>query len=191
MKSTMCRGFTLIEIMVASTLLFVCLALSVMCFNAGSRNFAKSRDSIENFQACYSIIEMITTELKEADPLTIALYPAGGPFTEVHFTKYHRPTGERQQIEWKLDTAREKVRREYTSPDTSRSGAMEFGDRIQELTFSRTSRDTGFNQYNIMKVIIKAQGEPKSYGRIEMMSIESNVYVRRGQKVEVKARFVP
>jgi hypothetical protein len=191
------RGFTVFEALVASVLFFLALSVAVMSFMAGSTHYTKGRETINAHHYAYTILDMITSELREADPATLVVQP-----TQVDFQKYHRPTDEQQTITWNRDSSTNRIRRIY-SGSSGASGTTEFGNNIMGLGFVETKRDASNAPFpttpltpiwlKMVKVSINVYGDIQgtSTGRRNIVNLVADVYLRQEQKVLADIYFVP
>gem|GEM_PF-1646503 len=190
MRRHTCGGFTLLEALITSVIVFITISIAVMSFMAGSNNFTSSEETIKAYQDCYSILGMISCELREADSddLTDATVL---PQT-VSFRKYHRPTDEIQTVTWSFDPDQHKAVRSYTGT-SGKSGTSEFGYYVQNLGFTLSKRGTAPNEFKLVKVTVRAQAEKQSFGSTprSIVELSSEVCARKGLSIEVRVNFVP
>lgn len=178
-------GFTLIEALIASTVFFLCVSIAVMAFTAGSRNFSASRETIKAYQDTEGILEMITAELREANPSAgFTISP-----TQVTFRKYNKPVDEIQTVSWVYDGGRRTVTRSYTS-DKGHSGSLEFGENIESMSFAESTDTRNSIPYRKVTVSMTVLGRKQSTvaGR-EIISLEKSVNLRRNQPFETDIVF--
>lgn len=187
MRNRVRAGFTLIEVLVATVVLFIAISICTMCFNAGMRSFTRTNDTIETFNACSDILDMMLVELKEADPGSITI-PVGTPVASITFTKYHKPLNQTQQVTWAYVPAQQKVRRSYTSSGSPDS--MYFGENIKGLTFTRVTRLSVNNvKYTKVTVEITARKDAKSYGRVETVTLRTDITIRSRFRAQAVVKF--
>lgn len=185
MRSRVRAGFTLIEMLVATVVLFIAISICTMCFNAGMRSFARTNDTIETFNACSDILDMMLVELKEADPGSITI-PVGTPVNSITFMKYHKPLNESQQVTWEYLPAEQKIRRRYAS------NSMDFGENIKGLTFTRFQRSNLSSpslKYTKVTVEITARKDAKSYGRVETVTLRTDITIRSRFRAQAVVKF--
>lgn len=176
------KGFTLLEILIASILLFICISIAVLSFNAGSSNFARSKETLKAYQDCQDILMMITTELREADPTSIPV----GSGSSVSFIKYHNPTSEKQAVTWELVPGTQKVRRRYLVSSSGKTGSTEFGENISDLTITVTG-NVARPPIKKVKVSLSIQGKAQvaGEGKRNITKLDTEVCLRQGQMVKI------
>lgn len=186
MSDRICRGLTLLEVIISSALLFICIALGVMLFTAISHNFARSKETIDAYNDCQSILEMIITELREADPATITVGES-----QVRFDKYHKPSEKIQTVTWSFDRNGKKVKRSYTSAGAS--GMAEFGESIVDLSFCEFKKGISPHESRTVRISIEVEGKIETLGgkRRNIIKLDTEVCIRSGTEVKVNVRFVP
>jgi hypothetical protein len=186
MKVRTSRGFTLLEVMISSVLLFICISIVVISFISMSRNFAMGSESVEAFQDCRRILELITTELREAEPATLVVGSS-----MVKFEKYHMPHDENHVVTWIYDSSRHKVIRRYTTAG-GHSGEMEFGENVMDLAFSESAKGTPPGQVKTVKISIDIKGRIQSPSgeRRNIISLDAEACLRANHNAEANVRFV-
>jgi len=182
-------GFTLLESLITSVIVFITISIAVMSFMAGSNNFASSEETIKAYQDCYSILGLISCELREADSgdLTSATVLSD----TVTFKKYHRPTDETQTVTWSFDSDNHKAIRSYTGT-SGKSGTSEFGYYVENMSFALSTRGTPPDEFKLVKVTVKAQAEKQSLGSKpgSVVELSNEVCVRKGLSVEAQINFL-
>jgi len=183
MNSRISTGFTLAEVIIGSALLFTCLTIAVFTFTAVSQNFANSKETIDAYQNCQNILEMIITEIREADSDTITVENS-----RVSFRKYHKPSGRDQQVTWSYDRGREKVIRSYVGGHPT-----EFGENVINLTFTELPpKETTLNKLYMVEILIEVKGKKISASgeRRDIIMLETNVYLRPKQTIKVDTKIL-
>jgi len=178
-----CRGLSLFEVLVSAALLFTCITIAVLAFMAGSRNFAKGKESVERQEECRKVLEMISTELREADPTTITVSPSS-----VRFLKYHGPSSAFQMVTWRYDADNRKVVREYSVPPDATLDSTSLGERIAALAFTDYTRGAQFRKVGL-SIRANAMSNAPGASEMEIISLATEVYVRARQPVDVHVVF--
>jgi hypothetical protein len=174
---------SLFEVLVSAALLFTCITIAVMAFTAGSRNFTKSREIVERQEECRRIMDMITTELREAEPTNVNVSASS-----VTFVKFHNPSGKFQLVIWRYSPDTRKAVREYAEPPGSSIKSTSFGERITDLSFVDTTRGASFHKIRISIKAAAAKETPSAPER-GIVDIASEVYLRARQAVRVNVVF--
>lgn len=179
------RGFTLIEVLVASALLFLCISIALISLSAGSQSFNRGNETVKAYQDSRKILEIITTELREADPATLS---GGG--SSVSFMKYHNPASKNQTVTWSLDSNGHRVRRDYVSGGAS-GPSSEFGENIMDLSFNISQKGTPPEVLKIVTISMNVQSGVVAAGgvRRDIIRLDTKVYLRERQKTNVTVRF--
>lgn len=177
------RGLTLFEVLVSAALLFLCITIAVTAFMAGSRNFAKSKEAIDAQEGCRKILEMISSEVREADPSTLVL-GAGG--VSIRFSKYHRPSNSTHDVTWKYNATSQNVERRYTENPGGGTYATSFGERVSRLIFTKTVKGGGSSSAKI-GVAITAMGQIEVAGETarQIVNLSTEIYLRPRQSSAV------
>jgi len=188
MKKRNAGGFTLLEALITSIIVFVTISIAVMSFMAGSTNFTNSEETIKAYQDCYTILGMISGELREADPA--GLTSSTVLTNSVSFNKYHKPTDESQTVTWSFDSTSHKAVRTYTGT-SGKSGTSEFGYYVENLSFALSTRGTAPDEFKVVKVTVKAQAEKQTFGAAprSVVELSNEVYARAGFNVEANVNF--
>jgi type II secretory pathway pseudopilin PulG len=186
MKRKCAGGFTLLEALIASTVFFICVSVVVMAFTAGSRNFRASKETIRAFQDTHNILDMITTELREANPAVSSGFNVGP--TSVTFQKYNKPAQEIQTVTWSYLSGQKKIQRTYTSPNNT--DTLFFGQNIEDLLFSQETAMRNGIEYKKVTVSMRIMGtrQTTSGGR-EILTMARSVNLRRDQVFEADIMF--
>jgi type II secretory pathway pseudopilin PulG len=179
------RGFTLLEALITSIIFFICISITVMAFTAGSRNFSSSKETIKGFQDTQNILEMITSELREA--FINASFNLSS--NQVTFQKFNRPSGEIQTITWKYLSAEKAVKRSYTS-SLGNTGALMFGKNIEDLSFSEANDMRNSVPYKKVTVAIQVLSRRQSAAHPrEIISLEKSINLRHSQEFQADIMF--
>lgn len=180
-------GFTILEALISSILFFMAISIAVMSFMAGSQNFTGSRDSIAACHNSYNILELITSELREAYPSTISITASN---TSISFKKYHNPTGEIQTVTWKLDSSAHTVIRQYTVGAVAKPSAA-FGENVMALQFNSDTRPVGAYSLGKITVYINVKSNVTSPGNVRRNIVEltKEIFIRQNQPTDATVTF--
>jgi hypothetical protein len=189
-RHSMRSGFTLLEALISSVIFFIAISIGVMAFMAGSRHFSDSNATLKACHDSSTILGMIITELREAEPSASAPSNFSLTANSVSFRKYHRPTDELMYVTWRHDSAQNNVVRDYSVGGVARPSHI-FGENIMNLGFTQNFRDQDGKRLRLITVTINAQSKINAPGgvRRNIITVTDKAYLRSDRPTEVNVTF--
>lgn len=176
------KGFTLIEVLITSLLVFIVISIAVMSFMAGSSNFIKAEETTNASWNCKTVLEAVSTELREAIPTQPVTITSSPSVKSITFTKFHNPSNNLQNVTWKFENG--KVTRE------SGGQSIVLNNNISNLNFEFGPGSTSANP-KVIKVTVVSESKKKFINNQPVSRIElcSSIFLRQNQSYSASVIF--